>query len=377
MTVNPILKKAFEDIEKHLAEKQAHDSSPADEPDTGEDTTETEEQDYGVESWDDLEDQVEAETGEGEGAEEYVAVGQPADTSAPRQRHSLQVKGLDEKAVLVQLKRSMFGTSRRDEAESAAYGAGNVVKHLFEDKSCRMAKVKQAYSEVYTYVNENTVPWGKGVRILNIDHYFDFTTGLRQRIDHANAMVADLEAHWDAEVNRDLSRLAKIETEKGRPQGSLADPDNYPDASEIGDKFGIEVRYMPVPTTGDFRVTISDEDKASLQKQLEDAEDAAARHVIEEMLEPMQRAVDKLSVPIGQDGSIFRDSLIDNMVEVADRMERVNISDDPAITEKINDLRALVAAYADNKDVLRNSQSVRTKAATQIDDLVKQMGGLV
>jgi hypothetical protein len=65
------------------------------------------------------------------------------------------------------------------------------------------------------------------------------------------------------------------------------------------------------------------------------------------------------------------------MVEVADRMGRINISDDPVIADRIRDLRSLVGTYANNKDVLRNSQSVRSKAATQIDTLVGQMAGLV
>ena len=95
------------------------------------------------------------------------------------------------------------------------------------------------------------------------------------------------------------------------------------------------------------------------------------------MLDPMADAVKKLQVNIGDKGSIFRDSLIDNMVEVADRMGRINISDDPVIADRIRDLRSLVGTYANNKDVLRNSQSVRSKAATQIDTLVGQMAGLV
>jgi hypothetical protein len=300
-----------------------------------------------------------------------------ADVAAPLVRKAIQVKGLDEKAVLVQLKRSMFGTSKRDDAESEAYGAGNVTKHLFEDKTCRMAVVKSAYSEVYTYTNENTVPWAKGVRMLNIDHYMDFTSGLRQRIDKANAAVRDLVNNWDYEVQKDLARLSAIEQAKGRPTGSLADADNYPHASEIGDRFGIEVRYMPVPTAGDFRVNISDEDKASLQKQLEDAEDAAAKHVIREMLEPMERAIEKLNVPIGADGSVFRDSLIDNIVATAERMERVNLSDDPSVTDKIAELKSLATTYANNKDMLRKAPDVRKKAASQISELMGQMAGLV
>jgi hypothetical protein len=228
---------------------------------------------------------------------------------------------------------------------------------------------------VYTFVKDNTVPWTTGVELLNIDHYMDFTAGLRQRIDAATAAVSDLVANWDYEVQRDLKRLQDIAYAKGKP--NLADPNDYPEADEVAARFGIEVRYMPVPTTGDFRVGISDEDKASLQQQLDDATTNATRHVLTEMIEPMQRAVKKLTVKIGDDGSIFRDSLIDNMVDVANRMAKVNISDDPVIRERIKDLQSLVGTYANNKDMLRNNQSVREKAATQIDDLMSKMAGLV
>jgi hypothetical protein len=298
-----------------------------------------------------------------------------ADAATPLVRRAIQIKGLDEKAVLVQLQRSMYSPYKRDEAESAAYGAGNVNKHLFEGRNNRVRQTISKFSEVRTFFNDNTVPWATGVRMLNIDHYFDFTSKLRKLIDDALAAADDLAANWDHEVQADLRRLQAIAAAKGKPE--LANPDDYPSADEIRSRFAIDVRYMPVPTAGDFRVNISDEDKASLQKQLEDAEDAAAKHVITEMIAPMKSAVEKLNVPIGADGAIFRDSLIDNIVEVADRMGRVNLSDDPTITDKIAELKSLATTYANNKDVLRSMPDVRKKAATQISDLMTQMAGLV
>jgi len=76
---------------------------------------------------------------------------------------------------------------------------------------------------------------------------------------------------------------------------------------------------------------------------------------------------------------VFRDTLIDNLSDVAERMSKVNVSDDPTITEQIEDLRSLVASYANpmGKDMLRSSQTVREKAVRQIEGLVNQMTGLV
>jgi len=303
-----------------------------------------------------------------------VQVKEPVTGQAPK---TISVKGLDEKAVLISVKRRMYSPYKLDQAESKKYGAGNVNKHLFEGRDNAVKATISKFTDVYTYVKENTVPWSTGVDMLNIDHYMDFTGGLRRLVDIAEQGVTQLCTVWDEEVKNDLNRLAQIALAKGKP--NLADPSDYPDVIELRSKFGIDIRYMPVPTTGDFRVGISDEDKASLQQQLDDAETHATTHVLESMITPMRRAIEKLAVPIGSDGSVFRDTLIDNLSDVAERMSKVNVSDDPTITEQIEDLRSLVASYANpmGKDMLRSSQTVREKAVRQIEGLVNQMTGLV
>ena len=369
--INPTLAAALAEVEKWQADNASaqHDSSPAPH---GWDVADTSVDDFPEKESND--DNVYQPVNELPDTFTHIA-----DAAAPiveqAKRAYVQIKGLDEKAVLVQVKRRMYSPYKLDTEESRAYGAGNVNKHLFEGRNNRVKEAISAYTAVYSFVKDNTVPWTTGVELLNIDHYMEFTSGLRQLIDNANAAVDDLYRNWDYEVQADLKRLQDIAYAKGKP--NLANPSDYPSADEMYSRFGIEVRYMPVPTTGDFRVGISDEDKASLQKQLEDAETNASKHVLTQMIEPLQRAVKKLTVKIGDDGSVFRDSLIDNIVDVANRMAKINISDDPIIHERIKDLQSLAHTYANNKDVLRNSQTVREKAATQIDDLMSKMAGLV
>jgi len=299
---------------------------------------------------------------------------QPVNTLTPQ---TIQIKNLDEKAVLVSVKRRMYNPYKHDAEATAEYGVGNTNKHLFEGRDNRVKAALSKYTEVYGYVKDQTVPWSTGVEMLNMTNYMDFTSGLREKIAAADAAVRDLVNNWDFEVQKDIQRIKDICLRKGIPDRS--NPNDYPEAHEVEARFGIEVRYIPVPKVNDFdpRLGLSDADKASLQQQLDDASTNATRHVLTQMIEPMQRAVEKLRVNIGDDGSIFRDSLIDNMVDVADRMNRVNLSDDPKITNAIRDLQSLVGTYANNKDMLRSTQSIREKAVTQIDDLMSKMQGLV
>ncbi len=76
---------------------------------------------------------------------------------------------------------------------------------------------------------------------------------------------------------------------------------------------------------------------------------------------------------------MFRDTLVDNLVEVTERMNKINLSDDATIQDSIDNLRDLISTYASakGKDLLRSNQTSREKAVNDIDSLCKQMSGLV
>ena len=280
------------------------------------------------------------------------------------------IKTLADKAMLVKLTRRMFSPYAYDEQATAivsqqtGINAGRFNKHLFKRSDSLVRRVNSKFSEAYTYHKQHTLPWENGVDLLRADLYLTYTAEMRQRIDACNSAVAELEAVWDIEVQNDMQHL-----------GQLAKLDDYP--KDISRYYSIDVRFRPVPTVGDFRVGISDEDRASLDRDIRDAERNAARHVIESMLEPMNAAVKRLTEYKGDKGQRFHDSTIVNMLEVADRMALVNISDDPIVTDKINALRSLVSTYANNVDMLKKSQTVRDKAHLQITTLMQDMAGLV
>lgn len=293
---------------------------------------------------------------------------QRSEPTAPK----VTVKDLNEKAVLVQVKRRMYAPYKRDVDASEDYGAGSVNKHLFKDGNNRVKRTISKFTAVYKYVKQNTVPWSTGVEMLNNTHYFEFSSNLSGLIDDAEQAINDLVANWDAEVASDLARIAAID-----PQ--LANPSDYPTADEVRRRFGIEVRYMPVPSADGFdpRLGMSERDKQSLQNQLDDAGANAAKHIIESMLDVMQKSVDKLRVPIDADNSVFRNSLTENLVEVSDRMAKVDMTGDPQVAAAIKQLRATAAHLSKNKDGLRQVQQTRDNAVQSIDTLMQTMQGLV
>jgi len=292
-------------------------------------------------------------------------------------RQLVEIKPLNEKAILVTLKRGMYRPYISDVNATEEYGAGRVNKHLFDGRDNLVKQAVAKFTAVYTYVNDNTVPWAVGQRMLNMMNWSDFTSGLRELVDDAYASVDTLCNNWDTVWRNDLARIHQIGIAKGNPD--LAKESDYPDVDDLRSRFSIDVQYSPIPKVDDFdpRFGMSEEEKSSLQRQLDDVQTSAANHVIEQMIKPLGEAVKKLSVPIGQDGSVFRDSLIDNMLEVADRMNRVCLSDDPLIRQPIAELNALASGLAGNKEVIRHSPNARTQAKNDIESLMGRMKGLV
>jgi hypothetical protein len=50
--------------------------------------------------------------------------------------------------------------------------------------------------------------------------------------------------------------------------GGLFRPEDYPLSTEIRDKFGFETKVMPLPDADDFRVSLGDEEKDRVKRQI-------------------------------------------------------------------------------------------------------------
>ena len=295
------------------------------------------------------------------------------DVDEKPQRPLIKVKELSEKAMLVSCKTSTFSPYKRDDDATAKYGAGNVSKHLFAEKGCRVKQVNALFASLAEYVRKNTVPWShKGVYMLNAANYQTITAGVRERLAKANEALDDLVAHWPTVVQTDYHRVQAIGLAKGNP--NLASWDDYP--QDIRSKYSFEIDFSPVPKPDDFdpRFGLSEEDKASLQRQLDNADRGAATHVIKELLDPMREWAEHLAKPV-QDVKRFHKSLVDNMIDAADRMNRANVSDDPEIQRQINALGQLASAI--NKNTVSHDQAARNTAKSDIEALMGQMQGLV
>lgn len=279
---------------------------------------------------------------------------------------------LADRAMLVRLTRKRLRTSLRDKSleDSVRAQTGDqsitVSKHLFRDKNNPVRKMLRMADEVYKLHTDNSLPWvDRGPRLIPTSRYMDYMQTMRDAISKVDALKPQIINNWHQHVADDI-----------RARGGNASAMDYPSAGEAEQMMAFDVQALPVPDANDFRVQVDDSTKEALRRALGEAEDLARRDVIQRMLEPLQRASEKLAVPIGKEGSIFRDSLVENVREGVRQARQLNIAEDPDLVAAIEHIEQTIEQDVANPQALRTVQGSREKAKASLDEIVSRLGAM-
>jgi hypothetical protein len=116
--------------------------------------------------------------------------------------------------------------------------------------------------------------------------------------------------------------------------GSLFDRNDYPDADIVANRFKLKYTIMPVPEVGDFRVDVEQGMKEKLEQEYKNAYDERVNNAMNDawsrLHQTMARMVERLS---GDDKKIFRNSLVDNALELTGLLTKLNVTKDPKLEQ--------------------------------------------
>lgn len=270
--------------------------------------------------------------------------------------------GLSQRALLVSLNISQWvgrkmdkrATNTANTAHRADASAGSYTKKLLPGAE-ELEKVNALAAQARKFFYENTLPWmSDGTRIISSKNYLKFVEGMRKTKDEFSRAVKDFEAEYP-----------RLKAEAVKRLGDLHDPEDYPE--NIGAKFSMQDTYLPLPDAKDFRVEISEAERREFQRKMKEVESQAMRECWSRLRDVVKTASDRLANP----DAIFRDSLIENIKEVAALMPLLDISTD----SKLDDARREVEAIVKNlsPDVLRDNRGERDKASKALKDIESRM----
>jgi hypothetical protein len=223
-----------------------------------------------------------------------------------------------------------------------------------------------------------TLPWGDdGYRVLPAAAYMDHTETMRRHAADFKGAVSGLLARFEDLVTKQsrLGTLFKAEDYPGmREEGGTL---RFAFPAELRERFSFETKVLPLPDADDFRVTIGDEDRERIKRQIADSIQASLRVGTRELWQRLYKVVSHMSARMAEyntaeDGSKPKlyDSMITNIVEIVDVLPKLNIAADTELDRMAGEVRR--ALLVDPQE-LRKSETMRSDTAKMAADIAQRM----
>lgn len=280
---------------------------------------------------------------------------------------------LADRACLMRLSFSLPGNTRKDKTLSSqvktehALGkyAGKWVKQRFPKWA--LDPIEKLVTEARAFHDAVTLPFYPGIGILPaalIMHYGDRMREFKSKFDNLR------ETHFKARYP-EMVEWAKVEH-----NGSF-DPADYPPVEDILTAFDFRTEVQPVPGAEHFTETVKSllgVDTESVDVRVNDAMVEGQRELMRRLIAPVGAMAAKLAEQPkeGKRSPIFRDTLVENIKEIAKLAPMLNIGGDAQIDAFVKEMDGL-ARYA--PDTLRESEATRAECQTKAEDLFKRLSG--
>ena len=300
---------------------------------------------------------------------------------------SMEGVGIHSRAMLVSVSVSAWAARRFDRQvteevnreHAASKDAGRYNKHLFADAAPSHKAACNAAGAVRGVYYSQTLPWtDENWRLLPSANFFAFTEALRAACSHLDTKVGVFADEY----------LQLVEDAKAALNG-LWRAEDYPSVYQVRERFGVVVKYAPVPSAGDFRLDLPADKLAEIEQAVTErvrhATDEAMRDAWNRLYAGVQRLYARLSARNEAEASgdenarmpQVRDSLVENLRETVDLLARLNVTEDPALEAMRQ--RVLDELTQIDAGTLRKDGAVRTdtaeKAAAILDAMSAFYGG--
>lgn len=280
---------------------------------------------------------------------------------------------IDTCAMLVEFNASVWTARKLDKTTTSevvasknagAKDAARVNKHLLAGRT-ELDIIQQAVGRARQFVYDNTAPWSdSGLRLLPTINFMKFTERMN-----------DFEEEMETLVKAFVIIYPTLITAQALALGDMFKRDDYPSANEMMTKFSFRVNYMPVPSSGDFRVDVGNQAQAELKARLESLTqeriDSAMADVRERLSTHLKRMSDRLTTDyIGGEAKQrrFHDTLVDGALELCDLTKALNVTNDTTLETARSQLEQLLVGVTPTD--LRKNEAIRQDVKRNVDAIL-------
>jgi len=254
-------------------------------------------------------------------------------------------------------------------------------KYLIDRKHKSVKRVIAASQRVREVVYRFTLPWGDDkLRLLPVKTAEQF----RYAISNATTELEDARTEY-------IRNYPALVAQSEQDLAELFDATQYPGKDEIGALFKTKINYWPMPESGHFMADISEsaakEAKQAIEAEIEERLIEATYDMVRRAKDVVTSFLDKLEstdtepttnnwgdVTGHKIQGVLRDSLIDNITDTANLIEKMNLTESSQIKKVVKDLRRLSGYSADVwRRVPMRYQIDRPKAITAAQEILTNL----
>jgi hypothetical protein len=280
----------------------------------------------------------------------------------------VSIPSISSSAMLVELNISTWTGRKLDKIVSAEIDArkqtttraGNYNKKLFADEPTFDAISKFA-GNARTFHYHATMPWSdSGLRLLTTAMYFEY-----------HKMISQMEMDFSGLIDEFINDYQNMVLRAEHKLGDMFDVLDYPDPDSLRDKFRFSVKFSPVPDVGDWRVDIGNDARETLQMSYQQAYTANLEQAYKDVWDRTHDALTNMSAKLaGNNKQIFRDTLVTNVKEMIDLLDKFNITGDAKMRQAKVKIQSALSGVT--PDALREDDEFRLDTKQKVDDLLKE-----
>lgn len=274
---------------------------------------------------------------------------------------------LNTKTVLVSLNIAQWTAQKYDKAISdevnenhgAAKDATRVNKHLLHKDALK--SIQGVISNARTYHYANTLDWNEasGTRILPVKKIPAYTAYMRNQRQEFDESVEAFIRHYPTYIEYARKRL-----------GDMFCMEDFLEAEDIKNRFRFEHRITPVPSEGDFRVDIPQDQLETIQHDLKARVRFAELHAQNDLWSRTTDVLGTLYDTLRNPGKrVYNSTVHDNIVILLEQIASMNFNDDA----ELNMIAALIERDLTHlsSTLIRKDDAIRSDALRKTDAIIR------
>lgn len=287
----------------------------------------------------------------------------------------IKAPNLSSASMLVDFSASVYTARKKDTSASeelemikkADPNVANVHKKLLGNCP-ELVAIQKFVGNTRNAHSSMTLPWSDmGMRLLPTSTFFKYKQYMTKAEQEFHTLVEKFfDIYEDAVVNAQTLL------------GDLYNPANYPPLDVLRHKFGWRLSFVPLPTSGDFRVEMEQEQAKSLAEEYDKHYNAmfgkAIDSMIGDLMKYLARLSDRLDYKSQEDKKVFHDTVTSNitdmlenlLVPLADKDKRLH-----TLTRQLMDTFEGISA-----DALREDGALRQNTKQSVDDVISSIKSL-